>query len=69
MKALKQIAQVREELSTSGETVADWAMRHRLKVSAVYHLLNGNTKGVRGDSYRAAVLLGLKRGTVKAHAK
>lgn len=66
MKTLKTAEQVRQEFAARGESVVDWAMAHGVKPAAVYHLLNGFTKGGRGESHRAAVLLGLKHGIAKA---
>lgn len=34
----------------------------------VYDLLNGRTNGARGESHRAAVLLGLKEGVIEERA-
>ncbi len=60
----KTAAQVREEFANRGESVADFARRHDLLDSTVHQVLNGRQKGTRGESHRAAVLLGLKIGTL-----
>jgi gp16 family phage-associated protein len=60
----KTPAQVREEFTERGESVADFARRHKLLDSTVHQVLNGRQKGTRGESHRAAVLLGLKIGTL-----
>lgn len=60
----KTHAQVRQELTTRGESIADFARRHGLNDSTVHQVLNGRNKGLRGQAHKAAVLLGLKIGTL-----
>jgi len=43
-------------------TITQWACGHGFKPSVVLSLLSGRTKGRRGEAYRAAVALGLRRG-------
>ena len=52
--------QAREQLLQRGESVADFARRHKLKQRSVYGVLYGNNKGRRGESHKAAVALGIK---------
>lgn len=57
--------QARERLIERGESVADFARRHKLKQRSVYGVLYGNNKGRRGEAHRAAVALGIKAGAAK----
>lgn len=62
--AMKTPSQVKAELERSGISVAQWATANSLNVMIVYGLLAGRRKGGRGESHRAAVLLGLKEGEI-----
>lgn len=42
----------------------DFAKKNGLHPSTVYAVLNGQKKCLRGEAHRAAVLLGIKEGTV-----
>jgi gp16 family phage-associated protein len=57
-------AAAREEISKLGLTAKEWAVQHELTPSTVYAVLNGQKKCLRGESHKAAVLLGIKEGTV-----
>ncbi len=54
----------RERLAHQGLSAKDWADQHNLSPSTVYAVLNGQKKCLRGESHRAAVLLGIKDGVV-----
>ena len=56
--------QVREQMDRQGVSIADFSRKHRLNKNLVSDLLNGRKKGKRGEAHRAAVLLGIKEGTV-----
>lgn len=60
-QALKK---ARESLDKQGLSVKDWAEQHDLNPSTVYAVLNGQKKCLRGQAHRAAVLLGIKEGTI-----
>ena len=47
-----------------GENVSEFARQHGLRPTTVFQVLYGRKKGMRGDAYRAAVLLGIRRGQV-----
>lgn len=51
-----------EELDRRGETICAWADRFGIKRHVVFDLLRGRGKGRRGESHRAAVLMGMKKG-------
>jgi gp16 family phage-associated protein len=51
-------------MDRQGVSIADFSRKHRLNKNLVSDLLNGRKKGKRGEAHRAAVLLGIKEGTV-----
>ena len=59
---IKTIEQVRAEFSRVGRTVQSWAEEHGFKATAVYAVLYGRSKGLRGESHEIAVRLGIKEG-------
>lgn len=54
----------RERLEKQGITIRAFAEEHDLHESTVYAVINGQKKCLRGEAHRAAVLLGIKEGTV-----
>ena len=64
MPSLLTPEQVREQMDRQGVSIADFSRKHRLNKNLVSDLLNGRKKGKRGEAHRAAVLLGIKEGTV-----
>ncbi|WP_458379189.1 DNA-binding protein [Pseudomonas chlororaphis] len=56
--------EARSRLARQGISAKDWAEKHELSPSTVYAVLNGQKKCLRGESHRAAVLLGIKDGEV-----
>ncbi|MBA1289159.1 DNA-binding protein [Pseudomonas japonica] len=52
----------RSRLTRVGMSVKEWAERNDFTPSLVYAVLNGQKKCLRGQSHRAAVLLGIKDG-------
>ena len=63
-RPLKTPQQARDEFASKGLSIAQWAAEHKLNKNIVYDLLAGNArrKCLRGQSHRAAVLLGIKHG-------
>ncbi len=57
-------ANARELISKQGLSAKEWAEHHALSPSTVYAVLNGQKKCLRGESHKAAVLLGIKEGTL-----
>ena len=55
-------AEARKRLERQGLSIKEWAEQHALNPSTVYAVLNGQKKCLRGESHRAAVLLGIKEG-------
>jgi len=51
-------------LKSTGMAITAWARAHGLEPQVVYNLLSGYAAGSRGQSHDAAVLLGMKAGTV-----
>ena len=64
MSNVKTVEEVRRDFARKGIAFAEWARANGLQVPAVYNLLNGRTRGTRGDAHKAAVLLGLKEGEI-----
>lgn len=56
--------QARANLDRECKTLASFCREHSLNKNLVSDLLNGRKKGRRGESRRAAVLLGIKDGVV-----
>jgi gp16 family phage-associated protein len=54
---------IRAEFKRQGISVAAWAKKHNLNTQLVHRVLDG-APGSRGESHRAAVLLGLKQGAI-----
>ncbi|WP_447936920.1 DNA-binding protein [Thermomonas fusca] len=59
---LLTIEEARAQLDARGESVAEFARRHKLNARSVYGVLYGDNKGRRGAAHKAAVALGLKAG-------
>lgn len=55
---------IRQIFSTRGLSIAEWARQQGFSVPLVYQVLSGQRKGMRGQSHRIAVALGLKEGLV-----
>lgn len=55
-------ALVRQTIEGSGVSISEWARENGFAAGLVYAVLNGRRKCLRGQSYRIAVALGLKRG-------
>ena len=64
-RRLKTPAQARAELVRRGIAISDWASRHGFTRSLVYEVLSGRRPCRRGQSHRAAVLLGMKDGEIE----
>ncbi|QEY74110.1 DNA-binding protein [Pseudomonas denitrificans (nom. rej.)] len=58
-------AAARKRITNQGLSVREWAERHDLDESTVYAVINRQKKCLRGKAHRAAVLLGIKEGTVE----
>ncbi len=56
--------QARAALDRQGISLAEFCRRHNLNSNLVSDLLNGRKKGRRGKAHQAAVLLGIKEGTI-----
>lgn len=62
MPATRTPKQAKEWLAKQGKTVQEFAREHSLDPFTCYQVLSGKKKGTRGESHRAAVLLGIKEG-------
>jgi gp16 family phage-associated protein len=54
------IDQAKMTFYLQGLSIADWAREHDFHQDTVYAVLSGRSKGLRGESHRIAVKLGLK---------
>lgn len=63
-KHLERCQQIKRHFEFRGASVADWARSHGFPPQAVYDVLNGRNMGRRGEAYRVAVALGLRKGVV-----
>ena len=65
-KRPKTPAQARAEFERRGLSIAAWSRQHGLTPSLVYEILGGHAhrRCLRGQSHRAAVLLGMKLGEI-----
>lgn len=52
--------EIKAEFAAYGVTITDFCNTHQLSRMSVVDLLRGHGQGLRGDSHRAAVILGLK---------
>ncbi|MFB4400916.1 DNA-binding protein [Pseudomonas inefficax] len=55
----------RARIARQGISAKEWAEQHGLSPSTVYAVLNGQKMCLRGESHRAAVLLGIKDGEIE----
>lgn len=60
----KTRAEVRDAFHRSGISMAEWARAHKLSANLVAQVMAGRRACIRGESHRAAVLLGLKDGVI-----
>lgn len=61
-KHLERCQQIKRHFEFHGASVADWARAHGFAPKAVYDVLQGRNLGKRGEAYRVAVALGLRKG-------
>ncbi|SNS05972.1 phage-associated protein, BcepMu gp16 family [Humidesulfovibrio mexicanus] len=55
---------VKKEFERKGISVASWARANGFETNLVFEVLSGRKKGVRGQSHKIAVKLGLKAGEI-----
>lgn len=60
-----QLKTARDRITEDGKPISEWAKEKSLDLGMVYHMLTGRSRGVRGESYRVAVALGLRRAAPK----
>lgn len=67
---LKQRAEAkRQQFQRDGISIAAWAAANNLSTPLIYEIFRGKRPCLRGESRRAAILLGLKDGDPGANAK
>lgn len=68
MKA-KTLPEIRQEFDENGVNISEWARTHGFEYHIVADVINGRSKGKRGEAHRCAVLLGLKVGKAAKTSK
>lgn len=61
---LKTREEVLADFANKGISIRGWAIANGLMPSVVHSVLNGRLTGRIGESHKAAVKLGLKRGEI-----
>ena len=51
--------EVKQQFRARGINIANWAARNGFRASVVYALLDGRTRGLRGQAYLVAQALGM----------
>ena len=64
-KKVKTLAEARADFHRSGKSVISWANERGFSVALVYMVLAGKRPGLRGQSHRIAVSLGIKDGVIE----
>lgn len=64
-KKIKTLAEARADFHRSGKSVISFAQEHGFCVNLVYMVLAGKRPGLRGQSHKIAVLLGIKDGVIE----
>lgn len=64
LKQLKTRDDVLEDFASKGMSIRGWAIANGLTPSVVHSVLKGRLTGRIGESHKAAVKLGLKRGEI-----
>lgn len=63
-QVLRTREEVLEEFAFKGISIRGWALRNNLSPAVVHGVLKGRLAGNIGAAHKAAVLLGIKRGTI-----
>lgn len=66
--SLRTPDEARAELQRKGISISQWAASNGFSANMVFEVLAGRKKGIRGQSHRIAVKLGLKEGDVVEEA-
>ena len=57
---IKSIKQVKEDFSSTGRSIAEWARENEFSPDLVYRIFKNNKIPQRGESHKIAVKLGIK---------
>lgn len=63
--AVRTLKEAREAFHRSGKSVVSWAKAEGFCPQLVYLVLSGQRKGLRGQSHKIAVRLGIKDGVIE----
>jgi gp16 family phage-associated protein len=61
-KELLTLDEARQGFIYRGESKVAWARRHGVSLKLLHEVLGGRRKGLRGETHKIAVLLGIKDG-------
>jgi len=64
-KKVKTLAEARADFHRSGKSVISWANERGFSVALVYMVMAGKRPGLRGQSHKIAVSLGIKDGVIE----
>lgn len=62
MASIRTAAQAKAWLEQQGKSVQEFARENSIDPNTTYQILSGRKKGMRGESHKVAVLLGMKNG-------
>lgn len=68
-RPLRTREQARADIERRGISLAEWAREHGVNPKRVYDVISGRNIGKFGESYRIAVLLGLREGDLTEQVK
>jgi len=60
------LERVRLDFVQRGESIADWSRERGFDPDAVYQVLSGRTRALRGKSHHIAVALGIKPAPIQS---
>jgi gp16 family phage-associated protein len=69
MQGARTAHQAKVWLDEQGKSVQEFAREHAVDAATTYQVLSGRKKGLRGEAYRVAVLLGMKDVTASSVPK
>ena len=55
---------IRKEFERKGISISSWAQANGYSTNLVFEVLAGRKKGIRGQSHKIAVQLGMKQGEI-----
>ena len=56
-----KLARVKAQFEAEGVSIAEWSRINGFNVLTVYRVISGKAKAIRGESYKIALALGLRK--------